>query len=85
MYVIENSDAASIRTRLVRAMEALMPSMKRVNDDSIMADIQVYDSVYRWFGLLITAGIVINTRIMLTIAINATKIAAAFGDFFPVK
>jgi hypothetical protein len=41
--------------------------------------------MYSWFGLLSTVGTVVKISAIAARAIKATRIAAALGDFFPVK
>ena len=41
--------------------------------------------MYWWDELFIMVGTVVKSNAMLTRAIKATKMAAIFGDFFPVK
>jgi hypothetical protein len=65
-------------------METLMPSANSVNEVFITV-IQVCGSMYWCDELLRIVGTVVKSNAMLTRAIRATKIAAALGDFLPVK
>jgi hypothetical protein len=70
-------------------MDTLMPSTKSVNCVPGLlprVGIQLYGSIH-WLLLALssTVGIVDAINPMLIKAIKATKIAAAFGDFFPVR
>ena len=79
---MEKSAAAMMRTRLIRAIEALMPSTKRVKCASKIG-IQTYSS--RYMESLAIVGKVERIRPMLAKAISATKMPAAFVDFLAVK